>query len=119
MVDQVRVAPARRSRARRIVVARHARIEQQVVDGVLPQLLQGLLRKGLDRVQVGQLEGQDGQAVPGAVVLELIVGGLRALRVAGAEDELVGLGLGEQLLDQLEALLGGEGEKMKSMSRCC
>lgn len=42
--------------------------------------------------------------MPGAVILERVVRGLRAVDVPRAEDEVVGLGLGEELFYEFEAL---------------
>jgi hypothetical protein len=51
--------------------------------------------------------------VLGGIVLDLVVGGTGTVGVAGAEDELVRLGLLEELLDCFEAL------ETWDLSACC
>lgn len=102
VVDDSSLAPARAVRAGPLGALNHARVEQEVVDGV--DLFEGLAGKGLDRAQVGEVEGQDGERVGGAVELEAVIGGGGGGGVARAEDDPVGLGLLEELLDGLEAL---------------
>jgi hypothetical protein len=82
----------------------HAGVEHEVVQPGPAQLVEGLLRKGLDRLEVRELEGQHCEAVGLGVELELVVGLLGSLRVPRAEDESVRLGLGQQLFYELETL---------------
>lgn len=56
--------------------------------------------------EIGEFEGEDGQVVFGFVVGETVEGGLGAGDVACAEEEGVGLGVGEELFDGFEALWG-------------
>lgn len=106
MIDDVRVAPLRAVRAGPVVgLASHGRIEHQVVDRALAQILERLLSEGLDRLQVGQLHRENGQGMRAVVVLELVEGRLGRLGVPGSEDDLVRLGLPQQLLDELEPLV--------------
>lgn len=98
-------------RTRLLRAIRNRRIQQQVVNFVAANLLQHLLRKGLDRPQVRELQRQHRHGVARAVVAQGVVGGDGALGVARAEDDFVGLGLlEEELLDGFEAL-----EKIRSV----
>lgn len=83
----------------------HARIEQQNVQLVLAELLETLLRKGLDASQVREVQWQDGQVVRGRVVVYFVEGRLGFRHVSCADDELVGLlRLAKELFDCFEAL---------------
>ena len=104
MVDNEGLAPLGAMRARLLGAVADGRVEQHVVDLVLPELLERLPSEGLDVAQVVELERQHGDGVGVAVVGESVVGLLGALRVAGAEDDSIGLGLLEELADGLEAL---------------
>lgn len=83
-----------------------AGVQQQVVDLARAQLGQRLLRERPHIAQVAQLERQQAQAVLAGVVGEPVERALQARRVPGAEDELVGLGLLQELLDGFKPLLG-------------
>jgi hypothetical protein len=97
MVHNIRLTPPRPIRPRRLLPSpvRNGRIQQQIVEPVLAQLLQRLLGKCPGAPQIRQLEREDGQTVPGAVILERVVRRLGPADVTRAEDEVVGLRLGE------------------------
>lgn len=104
MVDDVCLAPLGAMQAGTAGALYHASIEQEVVQPVPPELLKGLLRKRLDRLEVRELQWKHCQAVSSAVKFEVIVGLLRPLRITRAEDEPVRLRLGQQLLHKLKTL---------------
>lgn len=108
MVDDERLAPLGAIGSRLLRTVADAGIQQQIVNIVLADLLEGLLGKALYVTQVVQLEGKYGQWVGGAVVGEGVVGFLGALGVARAQDDFVRLGLLEELKDGLEALVLGQ-----------
>ena len=87
-------------------------VQQQIVDLVLTELLQRPLGKRLDALEIVELTLHDIDGVGRAVELESVIVLLGSLRVPGAEDDLVGLSLLEELLDSFEALfifvLGGQ-----------
>lgn len=79
-------------------------IEEQVVDLVLTELLQRLLSKGLDCLELRELEWQDRHALFGTVIFQGVICLLGSSSVSGSEYDLVRLGLCEELLDGFEAL---------------
>lgn len=105
MVHDERLAPLGPVRAGLLRAVADARVEKQVVQPVITQLRTRLAGEGADAAQVAELEGQDVEGVGLAVEGEGVVGLAGALGVARAEDDPVGLGLLEELLDGLEALL--------------
>lgn len=106
MIDEICLNPfgAVRPRLSYFLAIGGCRIEQEVVNWSWTQLLKGLLGKCLDGFHVIQLEGQDGDRVLAAVVLEPIVGICSRLDVSDTENKAIGLCLEQQLLDSLEAL---------------
>jgi hypothetical protein len=106
MVDEIRLNPlgAVRACVGHLLVHGSGRIQHEVVNWALAQLLESLLRKRLDCFHAIQLERQDRDLVLVAVIFEPIVGIRGRLEISGAEDELVRLRLGKQLLDDLEPL---------------
>ena len=108
MVHNICLTPPRPIRPRCFLPrpVRNGRVQQQIVEPVLAQLLQRLLGKCPGAPQIRQLEREDGQAVPGAVILERVVRLLGPADIARAEDEVVRLWLGKQLFDEFEALCG-------------
>lgn len=89
---------------RSLCTLNHTSVEEEKIEIFLAQAFEGLLGEGLHGLQVRQLQGQHGQAVLAAVVLQLSVGLLRGLRVSRAQNEGIGLSLRKQLFDQLKTL---------------
>lgn len=106
MVDDEGLAPFRTVRSWRLGGLANRRIEQQVIKFTLAEPVERLPSKRLDRLQIRELEGKNGQAVLGGVVTQAVVRRPSAVRVPGAKDHLVPLGglSQEQLLDGLKAL---------------
>lgn len=104
MVNDVALAPLCLTWFRLVFALGRPGIEQQVVDLVLAERVECLLGKGLDGLEIRQLEGQDGQAVLCAVVGDIVVCLLGPGRIPGSEYDLVSLTLGEELLDCFESL---------------
>lgn len=106
MVDNVALAPLAPKAVLVLRRAAHARTQKEIVNLGGAKLTEGLRREGLDLLEVGAVELQDGNRVAGAVVVEGVDGALCAGNVPRAEDDSVGLGLGEKLADDVEALDG-------------
>lgn len=104
MVNNVRLAPLGPARPGLFGAVADASVEQQVVDLGPSQLRQRPLGKRLDTLEVQQVEREDAHGVRRGVILDGVVGRLRGGGVPGAEDDPVGLGLLEELLDGFEAL---------------
>lgn len=105
VIDDHGFTPLGPMRPRLIRVLPQRSIQQQVVNLLLAELLERLLREALHILQVGQLEREDVDLVSLLVVLDLLVGFPGGLDAARAEDDAVGLGLLEELLDGLETLV--------------
>lgn len=105
MVHNVSLTPLGSMRPRPLGTIAYARVEKQVVNLALTKLLQRLLSKRLDSLQVRQFKRQDGHAIGRPVILQLVVGPLRVLDVSRSEDDLVRLGLLEKLLDGFQTLM--------------
>lgn len=103
MVDDVRLAPLR-SLDGAVRSLDHARVQEEEIKLVITKVVKRLLSKRLDALEVGQLQGQECQAVLGGVVLELVEGLLRPCRISCSENEPIGFCLCEELLDQLKSL---------------
>lgn len=82
----------------------HAGAQKQVIKLVAAEFAKGLRGERFDLLEVGAVELQDGDGVAGAVVVERLVRALGARDVPRADNDFVGLGLGEELADDLEAL---------------
>lgn len=77
------------------------RVQHKIVNLVLPKLLERITGKALHISEVRELERQDGDLVGVLVVVEAAVGFLGGFDVTGAENDAVGLGLLQELLDGL------------------
>lgn len=111
VIHQQRLTPLRSQNPRLIRRPPNPRIQQQIIHLSLAQLLQRLLCKRLDRVEVIELTRENSHrasaatAAAGLGVGEGIVGLLGSGGVAGAEEDVVGLGLlGEEALYCFKAL---------------
>lgn len=103
VVDYIGLGPLRSVRPRLCSSLIHSRIQEEVVNLVLAELVQGLPRESSDALEIREVERQQRHAVL-PIVLELVIRSLCRLGVSGAKDEFVGLRLLEELLDSLEAL---------------
>ncbi len=117
VVDNVRLAPRGPVAVGRLGSLADAGVQQQHVEAAVAQRLERLLRKRPDGLEVGQLERQHRHAVPAAVEAEGVVRRLRRPRVPGAEDEAVRLGLAQELLDELEALVAAGQQRTGRQGR--
>lgn len=110
MVHDIRLAPLRSVRTRTLRPLGHAGVQEEVIKraaAVPAEFLERLLGEGPDALEARQLEGQDRDgAARGAVELELVVGLPGRLGVSRPYDEPVWLGLGEELSDYFETLVG-------------
>lgn len=82
----------------------HARIQYQIVNLVAAHLLQCLLRKSLDGLQVRQFHGQYGNSIDSVIILQLgdsIIGGLDVSR---SNNYFVWRGVFQKLLEHFKAL---------------
>jgi hypothetical protein len=108
MVHNQRLAPPPSPGARLLCAFRNGCIQEQVVDLVAANLVQHLLRKRLDSLQVGKLQRQDRHRVARAVIGERVIGGNSALGVSSPQEHLVRLGLlRKELFDSFKALIVG------------
>lgn len=67
MIDDVGFAPFRAMRSWLLCSFGDCCVEKQVVEFILAEPVQRLLSKRLHRLQIGELERQDGQAVLGSI----------------------------------------------------
>lgn len=78
--------------------------EEEVVNLARADLGEGFGGERFDGLKIVQLERQDAERVHGAIVFERVKSILSALEVTGTNNDLVRLGLLEELLDHLKAL---------------
>lgn len=82
MIHDQRLAPSPSLGARLLCAFRDGCIEEQVVDLLASNLVQHLLRKCLDCLQVGKFQRQDRHRVARAVICKRVIGGNGALGVS-------------------------------------
>lgn len=104
MVHNVALAPLAPKLVLLLRRTAHTGAQKQVIKLVGAEFAEGLRGERLDLLEVRAVKLQNGDGVAGAVVVERFVRALGAGDVPRAEDDSVGLGLGEELADDLEAL---------------
>ena len=91
MVDNNRLAPLGSMKPSYVRALDHAGIHQEVVDLFLAYLLQHLLGKAFDGLEVGEVKGQHRHRIGGAVKLELVKRGIGGLGISCAKNDPIGL----------------------------
>lgn len=105
MVHDQWLTPLRPIRTRLVRAVANSSIDHKVVNLVLAELVERLLREFLHIAKVRQLKRQDRNLIGALVVANVAIRFLGGLRVACAKDNAVGLSLLQELLDSLKALI--------------